>query len=89
MAYITDCSEIPEKTMKKIEGIEVMIIGALRYRPHPTHFSVGEAVEIIEKSGCSRGYITHMCHNIDHEELEKSLPPHIKPAFDGLKILFE
>ncbi|MDX9799778.1 MAG: MBL fold metallo-hydrolase [Spirochaetia bacterium] len=88
LAYLTDCSYIPPESFKILEGIEILIIGALRYKPHPTHFSVNEALEMIDKTGCRKAYLTHMCHNLDHEALEKELPPHVRPAWDGLKINF-
>lgn len=85
-AYITDCSFIPVSSMKLLEGIEVLTLGALRYRPHITHFSIEQAVDIIEKLGCKMGYLTHFCHDIEHRKLEKELPMHIRPAFDTLQI---
>ncbi len=88
LAYITDCSFIPQDSMEALAGIETLILGSLRYKPHPTHFSVDEALTVIEKSGCRKAYLTHMCHNIEHDALEKQLPPHVKPAYDGLKISF-
>lgn len=89
LAYITDCSFIPEHSWKYLHGIEILIIGALRYTPHATHFSVDEAVEIITRSKCRNAWITHMCHNIEHKTLEKKLPDHIRASYDGLKISFE
>ena len=58
-AYITDCSFIPDDSMKLLEGIEVLTLGALRYRPHTTHFTIDQAVEIINRSGAKKGYLTH------------------------------
>jgi len=88
LAYITDCNFIPDKTMEDLKGLDTLIIDALRFKPHPTHFCVEEALEIIEKTKCRRGFLTHMCHNLDHEKLEKMLPDHVKPSFDSLKIDF-
>ena len=85
-AYITDCSFIPDESFELLKGIEVITLGALRYRPHPTHFSVEQAVEAIIKTGAKRGFLTHFCHDIDHEKLSAELPDNIKPAFDTLKI---
>ncbi len=86
-AYITDCSFIPDDSMKLLEGIEVLTLGALRYRPHTTHFTIDQAVEIINRSGAKKGYLTHFCHDIDHEKLEKELPDNIRPAFDSLQLI--
>ena len=88
LAYITDCSFIPEKSMQFLEEIEILIIGSLRYRQHPSHFSVEEALKIIEKCRCKKAFFTHFCHDIDHKKLEKEVPPHVRPAYDGLKINF-
>ncbi len=88
LAYITDCSHIPETSMRMLEGIETLIIGALRYRPHPSHFSIEEALKIIDKCRCKKAFLTHICHDADHNELRKSLPSNVAPAYDGLKIEF-
>ena len=85
-AYITDCSYIPESSYKLHEEIEILVLGALRYKPHITHFTVNEAVDAIKKTGCKIGYLTHFCHDIEHSRLEKELPYNIRPAFDTLKI---
>lgn len=84
--YITDCSRIPGKTMTLIEGCRFMIIGGLRYRPHETHFSIDQAVGIIKKTGPERAWLTHICHDVDHDTLSRELPRGIAPAFDGLTI---
>jgi phosphoribosyl 1,2-cyclic phosphate phosphodiesterase len=86
--YLTDCSRIPEETMVLIRGCRFMIIGGLRYRSHETHFSINEAVDIIKKTGPERAWLTHICHDVDHNTLSKELPPGIEPACDGLKIEF-
>lgn len=86
LAYLTDCSAIPTSSMKLLDGTKTLILGALRYRSHPTHFSINEAIEVIDKIGCTNAYLTHFCHDIDHEKIEKELPVHIAPAFDSLTI---
>ncbi len=85
-AYITDCSHIPEGSMKLLEGVEVLTLGALRYREHITHFTIDQAVSIIKKTGARFGYLTHFCHDIEHEKLKKELPSNIRPAYDSMKI---
>ncbi len=89
LAYVTDCSGIPPKSFELLEGVEVLIIGALRHRPHPTHFSVDEALAVIEKIGPRMAYFTHMCHDIDQKELEMQLPASVRPAYDGLSLSIE
>ena len=85
-AYLTDCSEVPEESMKKLKDLKYLIIDALRHEPHPTHFSVSEAVDIIRKLGPEKAYLTHICHALEHEKLSKELPAHIRPAWDGMII---
>lgn len=85
-AYLTDCSSIPDSSMDLLRSLDVLIIGALRYYPHPTHFSVGQAVEAIKKIGPKRGYLTHMSHQLEHGELSAALPESIQPAYDGLRL---
>ena len=83
-AYLTDCSGIPRSTYPLLTGIDALIIDALRYRPHPTHFSLAEAIKEARKIGAKRTYLTHMTHMFDYWELKYSLPEGIEPAYDGL-----
>ncbi len=85
-AYLTDCSGIPEESLSLLEGLDTLIIGALRYTRHPTHYSVDEAVAAIKKIAPKRAYLTHMCHNLEHDRLLAELPESIEPACDGLRI---
>jgi phosphoribosyl 1,2-cyclic phosphate phosphodiesterase len=86
LAYMTDCSFIPESEYPKLKGLKVLILGALRYRKHETHFSFDEAIDAAERIGAERTYFTHMTHDIVHDEAEAKLPKGIKLAYDGLKI---
>ena len=85
-AYLTDCSYIPESSYDLLAGTEVLVIGALRHTPHPTHFSVDQALEAAETIGAGQVYLTHICHELEHRELERELPAHVRPAYDGLCI---
>ncbi|MFN2312299.1 MAG: MBL fold metallo-hydrolase [Spirochaetia bacterium] len=85
-AYLTDCSAIPDESYGLLEGVDVVVLDALRRRAHPTHFTVDEAVAEARRLGVSQAYLTHMCHDLDHDELAASLPPEIQPAYDGLEI---
>ena len=87
-AYLTDCSSIPESSYKKLEGVKYLIIDALRYRPHPTHFSISESIEASKRIGAEQTWFTHLCHDVLHKDLKQELPVGIAPAFDGLKIKF-
>lgn len=88
MAYLTDCSGIPESSMPLLQGLDTVIIGALRYHPHPTHFSVDQAVEVLKKLNPRRGYLTHLSHAVEHKEVMGYLPNWIEPAYDGLSLEF-
>lgn len=83
-AYLTDCSNIPDEEYCKLENLEYLVIDALRYRPHPTHFSIDEAVEVSLKIKAKQTYFTHITHDVLHEEANAKLPPNIQLAFDGL-----
>jgi len=85
-AYCTDCSEIPAHSMERLRDLDVLVIDALRYRPHPTHLSVEQALEIVEELKPRRAYFTHITHDILHAELEATLPDHVTLAHDGLTI---
>jgi phosphoribosyl 1,2-cyclic phosphate phosphodiesterase len=86
LAYMTDCSFIPESEYVKLKGLKVLILDALRYRKHETHFSFDEAIEAAKRIGAEKTYFTHMTHDIVHDEAEAKLPKGIKLAYDGLNI---
>ena len=88
VAYCTDVSAIPEGSWRLLEGLDVLVLDALRYKPHPAHFSVNEALEVIERLRPKRAYLTHMSHDLDYETLSSQLPPHVRPAYDGLQFEF-
>ncbi|MBM4158514.1 MAG: MBL fold metallo-hydrolase [Ignavibacteria bacterium] len=85
-AYITDCSHIPENEFLKLKNLKVLIINALRRRPHPTHFSVEEAVNNARRINAEMTYLTHMTHDIPHNKTNKILPQNIRLSYDGLII---
>lgn len=85
-AYLTDCSKIPKSSFRLLEGVEYAAIDALRFKEHPTHMSVDQAVDLINQLGLKQGYLTHISHKLDHEKLDRYLPKHISPAYDGLVI---
>lgn len=85
-AYCTDVSRIPEASYERLQGLEVLILGALRYKPHPTHFTIAEAVREAQKIGAGITYFTHLSHGVLHAEAEAQLPGNVRLAYDGLKI---
>lgn len=84
-AYMTDCSNIPEHEFAKLKGLNVLVLDALRYRKHPTHFSIDEAVEAAQKIAAKQTYFTHMTHDVVHDEVTAKLPKGIELAYDGLQ----
>ena len=88
LAYCTDVSKIPRESMQRLEGLEILVLDALRFKPHPAHFSLGQALEVIERVKPRRAYLTHLSHEFDHETVNRQLPPHVQLAYDGLKFEF-
>jgi phosphoribosyl 1,2-cyclic phosphate phosphodiesterase len=85
-AYLTDCSAIPDASWPLLDGVEVAVIGALRNRPHPTHFSVDQALEASRRIGARATYFTHMCHDLPHAATCARLPEGVTLAYDGLRL---
>lgn len=88
MAYLTDCNGIPPETAPLLHDLEVLVLGALRASPHPTHFSLNQAVEAARQIGARRTYFTHFSHDVDHEVWARTLPAGYAPAYDGLSLDF-
>ena len=86
LAYISDVKIIPEETMAMIRGVDVIVIDALRTEPHPTHFSLAEALEAVAESGAKEAWFTHLTHEFDTNTLEEELPRHVHVAWDGMRI---
>jgi len=89
LAYLTDCSAIPDASWPLVEGVDVLVIDALRHRPHPTHFSVAEALAVVERLGPRQAWFTHICHDLPHVETSAALPEHVQLAYDGLSVRFD
>jgi phosphoribosyl 1,2-cyclic phosphate phosphodiesterase len=86
IAYAPDVSEAPEESLRYLEGLDILILDALRYTPHPTHFSVSEALDLIERVKPKRAILTNLHTDLDYEALWSELPSHIEPAYDGLQV---
>lgn len=84
--YLTDVSFIPEPSLRLLEGLETLVLGVLRHTPHETHFSVGQALEVIDSVRPKRAFFTHIAHRLEHEATNASLPPNVRMAYDGLRI---
>ncbi len=88
-AYLTDCNRLPDEAWPLLEGLDVLVIDALRHRPHPTHFTVAEAIEAVARIAPRRAYFTHICHDLPHEATNRTLPPSVELAYDGLTLTIE
>jgi phosphoribosyl 1,2-cyclic phosphate phosphodiesterase len=88
-AYLTDVSEIPERSLPLLRNLDVLVLDALRRRPHPSHATLDQALESVRILGPRRAYFTHMSHDLHHADTEHALPEHIRLAYDGLHIPFE
>jgi phosphoribosyl 1,2-cyclic phosphate phosphodiesterase len=85
-AYCTDCNDIPPESREKLQNLDTLIIDALRPRPHPTHLSFEQALEMISILKPRRAYFTHLSHDMLHADIEKMLPPNIRVLYDGLRL---
>ena len=83
-AYLTDCSAIPDASWPLLDGVDVLILDALRHRPHPTHFSVSEALGVISRLRPRAASLTHSCHDLPHAATCAALPSGVELAYDGL-----
>jgi phosphoribosyl 1,2-cyclic phosphate phosphodiesterase len=86
VAYLTDHSEIPESSMQKLRGLDVLFLDALRHKPHPTHSTVSDSIVTAQRLKAKRTFFTHICHDLPHGETEASLPTDIFLAYDGQEI---
>ena len=85
--YITDANYISDKEKEKIKGCEVLVLNALRIETHLSHFSLREAIALVNEIKPKRAFFTHISHQLGlHDEIEKDLPPNIRLAYDGLEI---
>jgi phosphoribosyl 1,2-cyclic phosphate phosphodiesterase len=86
LAYCTDVSGIPPETWPRLTGLRALVLDMLRYRRHPTHFSVDEAIDTASRIGAERTFFTHMTHDIRHADLDRELPESMALAYDGLVV---
>jgi len=86
VAYSPDIGGMPEASVPLLKGLDLWIVDALRPMPHPSHFSVKETLDWIERLAVKRAILTHMTIELDYETLRRELPPHVEPAYDGMVI---
>ncbi|MDD4617308.1 MAG: MBL fold metallo-hydrolase [Alphaproteobacteria bacterium] len=85
-AYSTDVSDFDENALSVLKGIKTWILDSVRIKPHPTHFSLSTSLEWIKKIKPDRAYLTHLNHTMDYDELYRTLPKGVEPAYDGMVI---
>ena len=86
LAYSCDVSDLPDETVERLAGLDVWVVGALRYQPHPSHFTVDQALAWIDRIKPRRAILTHLHADLDYRKLEGSLPKNVAPAYDGMTI---
>lgn len=85
-AYLTDVSHIPESSFALLEGVHTLVLPALRHKPHPTHATVEQAVEWAHRIGARQTWLTHIAHELGHEDTNRMLPDDVRMAWDGLEL---
>ena len=88
-AYCTDTNYISDESIDLLRGVETLVIGALRRKPHPTHFNVDQAVEVSRKIGPRQTLLTHISHDLDFEATQHWLPKDVALSYDGLRVAIE
>ncbi len=88
-AYLTDMSDIPPESLGRLQGLDVLVLDALRREPHPSHSHLANSVQLAELIGAKRTYFTHISHDLAQAEMDAELPSHIRLAYDGLRVEFK
>ncbi|MBI4421370.1 MAG: MBL fold metallo-hydrolase [Gemmatimonadetes bacterium] len=88
IGYLTDVKAVPEAAVRRLAGVTVLVVNALFERPHPTHLSIPEAIEVGRAVGAARTLLTHLTHKTSHADLAARLPAGVEPAYDGLTVTF-
>jgi phosphoribosyl 1,2-cyclic phosphate phosphodiesterase len=89
LAYVPDVIAIPDETWPVLAGLDVWVLDALRRTPHPTHAHLALSLEWIARAAPRRAILTNMHIDLDHATLERELPPHVRPAHDGMTIVID
>ena len=87
VGYASDCNGLPDSAIEMLSGADLMVLDCLRMREHPTHLTLDESLEYINRIGAKRGLLVHMCHDISHADYLRMLPENIQPAYDGLEVV--
>ena len=85
-AYLTDVSDIPEASFALLEGLDHLVVSALRYKPHPSHATVQQAIGWARRTGAKQTWLTHIAHELGHDPTNRTLPDGVRLAYDGLNL---
>ncbi|MFQ5730228.1 MAG: MBL fold metallo-hydrolase [Waddliaceae bacterium] len=88
LGFVSDISRYPESIFEDLEGIDILVLSALRFEPSPLHFNIDEAVDFSQRLGVKETWLTHIAHEVDHEKTNAYLPSNIQLAYDGLSLDF-
>lgn len=86
IGYVPDCHTMPASTVERLRGVDLMILDALRYRPHPSHICVAESLALLARIGAAQSLLIHLCHDVDHRQLESELPAGVRLSYDGQRV---
>jgi phosphoribosyl 1,2-cyclic phosphate phosphodiesterase len=86
IGYLTDVKRVDEAACAQLLGVQVLVVNALWWRPHPTHLSIDEAVDVARRVGAERTFLTHLTHETSHAEFLRRLPAGVEPGYDGLTV---
>lgn len=86
IGYVPDCHVMPPRTVERLVGVDIMILDALRYEPHPSHICISESLALLAQIRARQSYLIHLCHDVDHAKLAAHLPPDVWVSYDGLRV---
>jgi phosphoribosyl 1,2-cyclic phosphate phosphodiesterase len=86
VAYLTDVSDIPDESFALLDGLDHLVLSALRHKPHPNHATVEQAIGWARRIGSRHTWLTHIAHELSHEETNRTLPAGVALAYDGLSL---